>query len=125
MNFATLGLAASIALASAGLAQAQDAARLDDLDADRLNATQVIIEFEYDGGACDAVGPAELGDLVDGVQSVTFSIVQTADMCTQQIVEVEVEQAVTIGPEATHVDVTLLATDGSIFATGRDRIDND
>lgn len=125
MNFATFGLAATIAFAAAGLAHAQDAARLDDLDADRLNASQVIIEFEYDGGACDAVGPAQLGNLVYGVQAVTFTIVQTADMCTQQVVEVEVEQAVNIGDDATHIEVTLLSADGSVFASGTDRIDND
>ena len=125
MNFATLGLAATIALATSGLAFAQETARLDDLDADRLNATQVIIEFEYDGSACETVGAAEVGELTDGVVAVTFPTTSTAEICTQQLVEIEVEQAITVPEGATHVEVTLLAPDGSVKATGTDRIDHD
>lgn len=125
MNFATFGLAATITLAASGLAFAQETVRLDDLDVDRLNASQVIIEFEYDGGACESVGPAEVGDLTDGVLAVTFPTSSTAEMCTQQLVEIEVEQAVNVPEGATHVAVTLLATDGSVKATGTDRIDRD
>ncbi|WEK06585.1 MAG: hypothetical protein P0Y65_10180 [Candidatus Devosia phytovorans] len=125
MNFATLGLAATIALGTTGFAFAQQAARLDDLDADRLNATQVIIEFEYDGSACEAVGTAEVGDLVDGTLAVTFPTTSTAEVCTRQLVEIEVEQAIVVPEGATQVEVTLLAPDGSVKATGTDRIDHD
>jgi hypothetical protein len=122
MNFATLGLAATIALATSGIAFAQKTARLDDLDADRLNASQIIIEFEYDGGACEAVGTAQLGEVVDGTLSVTFPTTNTAEICTQQIVEIEVEQAIAADASVTRVDVTLMAADGSVRATGSDSV---
>jgi archaellum component FlaF (FlaF/FlaG flagellin family) len=125
MNFATLGLAATIALATTSLALAQETVRLDDLDVDRLNDTQVIVEFEYDGSACEAVGTAEVGALTDGTLAVSFPTSNTAEVCTQQLVEIEVEQAITVPEGATHVEVTLLSPDGSVKATGTDRIDHD
>lgn len=125
MNFATLGLAATIALATTGLALAQETARIDDLDVDRLNSFQVVVEFEYDGSACEAVGIAEVGELTDGTLAVTFPTTSTAEMCTQQLVEIEVKQAINVPEGATHVEVTLLAPDGSVKATGTDRIDHD
>lgn len=122
MKFASLALAATIALTASSFAQAQETARLDDLDADRLNATQIVIEFEYDGSACEAVGAAQLGEIVGGTLAVTFPTTATAEICTQQLVEIEVEQAIAADASVTQVDVTLLAPDGSVRATGSDRI---
>lgn len=122
MNFATLALAATIALTASSLVRAQETARLDDLDADRLNASQVVIEFEYDGSACEAVGAAQLGEIVGGKLAVSFPTTATAEICTQQLVEIEVEQAIAADVSVTQVDVTLLAPDGSVRATGSDRI---
>jgi hypothetical protein len=108
-----------------GMVHAQEARTLDDLDADRLNASQVKIEFEYTGGACEEVGTAELGELVDGTLSVTFPTTSTAEVCTMQAVEIEVEQAIEADETVTHVDVTLLAPDGTVMATGTDRVHED
>ena len=107
------------------LAHAQQPATLDDLDADRLNPTQVKIEFDYQGGACEKVGDAQLGAVVDGALAVTFPTSKTGDMCTMQVVEIEVEQAIAADASVTRVDVTLLAPDGSVFATGTDNVDQD
>ena len=123
MNAAKFALAASFALAGLGFAQAQQTIALDDLDADRINPSQVVIEFEYDGSACESVGIAEVGDLVDGTLSVTFPTMASAEVCTQQIVEIEVEQAVNVPEGVTHVAVTLLAADGSVKSTASERID--
>lgn len=123
MTPAKFALATCFALAGTGLVQAQQAVALDDLDADRLNASQVVIEFEYDGSACESVGNAEVGDLVDGTLAVTFPASISAEVCTQQVVEVEVEQAITVPEGATHVAVTLLADDGTVKSTGTERID--
>lgn len=125
MNFATLGLAATIVLGTSAFAFAQETARLEDLDADRLNATQVIIEFEYDGSACETVGAAELGEVVDGVLEVSFPTTSTAEICTQQLVEIEVQQAISVPEGASNIAVTLLGTDGAVKASGTDRIDRD
>ena len=125
MNFATLGLAATIALATSGFAYAQQTVKLDDLDADRINATQITIEFEYDGSACENVGPAVIGDLVDGTLAVSFPVVHTAEVCTQQIVENEVEQTIAAEAIVSRIDVTLTAPDGSVIATGTTDVDHD
>jgi hypothetical protein len=98
---------------------------LDDLDADRINANQVTIDFEYDGSACEQVGTAELGEVANGTLAVTFPTVATAEICTQQIVEIEVEQTIEAGADVTRVDVTLTRPDGTVLATGSDNVDND
>ena len=119
---------AIIALAGAAFtfpAIAQDSGKFDDLDADRLNARQVLIEFEYDGGACEAVGAAQLGDITDGTIAVTFQIENTAEVCTMQLVEHDIKEAIEAGHEVTSVAVTLLAADGQTVASGTRKIDND
>lgn len=125
MNFATLGLAATIALATSGGALAQQSARLDDLDATRINPNQITIEFEYTGGACEEVGPAQVGDLVDGNLAVTFPTVATAEVCTMQAVEIDVEQTIEAENIVSRIDVTLTAPDGSVIATGSTDVDSD
>ena len=125
MNFTTLGLAATIALATSGLAYAQQGATLTDLDADRINANQITIDFEYTGGACEQVGPAELGELVDGTLAVTFPTISTAEVCTMQAKEIEVKQTIQAEHIISRIDVTLTAPDGSTIATGTTDVDND
>lgn len=124
MNFATLGLAATIALATSGLAFAQPA-ELDDLDVDRINANQITIAFEYQGGACEEVGSAEIGELVDGTLAVNFPVISTAEICTQQIVEIEVEQTIAAESTVSRIDVTLTGPDGTVIATGSTDVDSD
>lgn len=124
MNFATFGLAATIALATSGLAFAQPA-ELEDLDADRINANQITIEFEYQGGACEEVGPAELGELVDGTLAVNFPVISTSEICTQQIVEIEVEQTIEADSTVSRIDVTLTGANGTVIGTGSTDVDND
>lgn len=125
MHIATLGLAATIALATSGFAFAQQTVQLDDLDADRINANQIEIEFEFDGSACTSVSPAVVGQLVDGTLAVTFPTTATAETCTQQIVEIEVDQAIAAEGIVSRVDVTLTAPDGSVIATGGTDVDQD
>jgi hypothetical protein len=86
---------------------AQESGKFDDLDADRLNARQVLIEFEYDGGACEEVGPAQLGEITDGTIAVTFQIENTAEVCTMQV-EHDIREAIAL-VDVTSVSVTLLA----------------
>lgn len=125
MNFATLGLAATMALASTGMAAAQQARQIDDLDADRINPTQITIEFEYDGSACENVGTAEVGALVDGTLAVNFPVTSTAEVCTHQLVEIEVEQTIAAEAIVSRIDVTLTGADGTVIATGSTDVDLD
>jgi hypothetical protein len=119
---------AAIALAAVTLtlpAMAQNEIRLDDFDADRINATQIKIEFEYQGSACETVEPAVLGEITDGTLFVTIPTTATAEMCTQQLVEIEVEQAIEADESVQRVTVTLLRPDNSVLASETAEVDND
>ena len=122
MHLTKLALATLFLLPTAAFAQGTQ--NFDDLDADRLNANQVMVEFEYTGGACETVGPAQLGDIADGNLALTFPVALTAEVCTQQAMEIEVEQAVAADAAVTHVTVTLLGADGAVIATESERIDD-
>lgn len=134
-RFAALALAATV-LTLPALAEdktkdapaapsAEQTLRLKDLDATRINPNQITIEFEYDGGACEQVGPAEVGELVDGTLSVTFPTISTAEVCTMQVVEIEVEQTIQAEHIVSKVDVTLNAPDGNTIASGTTDVDHD
>ena len=97
---------------------AQEPAALDDLQAHRIDAEQVQITFSYEGGACEEVDPAETGETADGKLPVTFPATSTAEICTMQVVIIEVDQTIAADESVDEVDVTLLAPDGSVVATG-------
>lgn len=128
-----LAIVASIGLAAPALAQdkakeapaAGQAAPLEDLDAKRINPNQITIDFEYQGGACEQVGPAEIGDLVDGTLSVTFPTISTAEVCTMQVKEIEVEQTIKAENIISRIDVTLTAPDGQVIGIGSTDVDHD
>jgi hypothetical protein len=120
---------AIITLATIGLtvpAFAQDGGRqLNDLDATRINPFQILVEFEYEGGACEALGQPELGELVDGTLAVTFPTVSTSEMCTMQVVEIDVRYAIATEETVSHIDVTLNAPDGRTIGTGSTDVGKD
>ena len=124
MTATRLAFAALATVCLSSTAFAQDSSRIDDLDIDRINAHQIEIEFEYDGSACERVEPAQLGEIVDGTLAVTFPTVATAEVCTQQLVEIEVEQVVDADESVRMVEVTLLRPDGSVLATRTERVDD-
>lgn len=114
------------ALTVSAPALAQDAGvTLDDLDAEWSSDTQIRIEFDYQGGACEETGEAEAGDVVDGVLSVSVPTVATSDVCTMQVVENEVEVAVAADRSVTAVEVSLLKPDGSVAGTGKASVEQD
>jgi len=119
-----LALLAALSLTGPGLAQDNNKT-LDDLDATRINPNQITIEFDYDGGACEQVAPAEVGDLVDGTLAVTFPTLSTAEVCTMQLKEIEVEQTIEAEHIISRIDVTLTAPDGQVIATGSTDVDQD
>lgn len=124
----TIRRAAAFALALAVVATpafAQNNSRLDDLDADRLNSRQVLVEFDYDGGACEEVGEVTLGAITDGTLELTLKLASTAEVCTMQLVKHDIKEAIKAGPDVTRVAVTLLAEDGQVVGTGTTDIDQD
>lgn len=114
------------ALTVSAPALSQDAGvTLDDLDAEWSSDTQIKIEFDYQGGACEETGEAEAGDVVDGVLSVSVPTLATSDVCTMQVVENEVEVAVAADRSVTAVEVLLLKPDGSVAGTGKASVEQD
>lgn len=116
---------ATVLTLSAAPASAQDQNRLDDLDADRLNSRQILIDFDYEGGACEEVGEVTLGAITDGTLEVTLKLVATSEVCTMQIVDHDIKEAIEAGPEVTRVAVTLLGIDEQVIGSDTTDVDND
>lgn len=117
-------LVATLGLAAPALAQ-DNGQPLKDLDADRINPFQILIDFEFDGGACDDIGRAELGDLVDGTLAVTFPVSSTAEVCTMQIKEHDVKYAIEAEHIISRIDVTVTGKDGQVIGTGSTDVEHD
>lgn len=120
-RFAIIALAA-FSFAAPALAQ-DDARPLQDLEATRINPFQILIEFEYEGGACEQIAPAELGEVTDGTVAVTIPTTSTSEMCTMQVVEIDVRYAIATEEAVTQVDVTLAAPDGRTIGTGSAQVE--
>jgi hypothetical protein len=117
-------LAATMALAAPALAQ-DGPQKLDDLDATRINPFQILIDFEFDGGACDAIGRPEVGDLTDGTLSVNFPVSSTAEVCTMQIKQHDIKYAIEAEHIVSRVDITLTGKDGQVIGAGSTDVDHD
>lgn len=117
-------LAAALGLAAPTLAQ-DNGNPLRDIDADRINPYQILIDFEFDGGACDDIGRAELGDLADGTLTVNFPVSSTAEVCTMQIKEHEVKYAIEAEHIISRIDVTLTGKDGQVIGIGSTAVEHD
>lgn len=129
MTTKTLALAAIAFAALAAPAFAQDATgskvKLDDLEATRINANQITIAFDYEGGACEEVSPSEVGELVDGTLAVTFPTLSTAEVCTMQLEKHEVKQTIPADYIISRIDVTLTDKDGKTIATGSTDVEHE
>lgn len=119
-----LTLATTLALAVPTFAQDQGTP-LADLDATRINTFQILIDFEFDGGACDDVGRAEIGALVDGTLSVNFPVTANAEVCIMMIKEIDVKQAIETEDAVTRIDVTVTGPEGRIIGTGSTKVEAD
>ncbi|WIJ24171.1 hypothetical protein [Devosia sp. RR2S18] len=114
--------AAVLAFAPSHLA-AQEPRQLIGLEAQRTLPNQVEISFSYEGSACEEVGPAQRGDLNSGTLAIAFPTIDTAEVCTLQIVQIEVNQTIEANDMVEAVEVTLLAPDGGIIAMGTTAVD--
>jgi hypothetical protein len=98
---------------------AQDLQPLSDASATRTATDEVRLQLTFDGGACQAVNEPQVGEVTDGAVSVTIPTTKTAEICTMQIVAVPVDVTVQVPSEATALQVTVLATDGTPQFGGR------
>lgn len=109
-------------LGTAG-AFAQDAATFTELSAERIDAEQVMMHAIFEGGACQEAQPAETEPGEEaGTLSVTIPTLSTAEVCTLQVVEIEIEEMIDAGEDITTLDVTVLGTDGEVQVEGSTQI---
>lgn len=86
---------------------AQEAANFTALTACRIDSERVLLRATFDGGACQAVEPAQLAEPRGTIVSVHLPTVNTAQMCTMQIVPVQTEQVIEAGELIANLDVTV------------------
>jgi|GEM_PF-1325657 len=121
LSVSSVGLAI-LMMPVASMAMAQAAAPLDDLRACRLDAGRVALSFTYEDGACVAPQPAAV-DEADTSAVVTISTNRTAEVCTLNIVPVEVNQPIVVSQAVQHLDITVLDPEGTPRAAGSAEIE--
>jgi hypothetical protein len=90
-----------------------------DASATRTAEGEVRLKLTFDGGACQAVDEPQVGEVTDGAVSVTIPTSKTAEICTMQIVAIPVDVTVQVPSDATALQVTVQATDGTPQFGGR------
>src|SRR5690606_13491593 len=103
--------AASLLLATAAIAT--EPAPLTSVTAVWAENGQVQLSFTYEGGACEETGEPQVAASDEyGVDVVTVPTVETAEVCTMQIVEVEFDGLVPVEPSTETLSVVVLDPDG-------------
>ncbi|WP_240233100.1 hypothetical protein [Devosia lacusdianchii] len=97
---------------------AEEAPSFTDLSACRLDAERVLLTATFDGGACQAVEPAQLAEPRGTIVAVTIPTVSTSEMCTMQIVPIAVEQVIEAHADIANLDVTVLDPQNNAQAHG-------
>lgn len=115
----TLALAviAATALATPAFAQSAAAPRFADIDADRVNATQVEFDIEYKNGGCDQIGVPTLGALTNGVLEVQLAVSGEQPNCTTRDREGDVTYVIEADETITQLNVTLTNADGQVLGS--------
>ncbi|KKB13492.1 hypothetical protein VE25_01845 [Devosia geojensis] len=116
-SLSPIPLALAVALCSAGVL-AQDAAEFTALSACRIDEDRVLLRATFDGSACQSVEPAGLAEPRGTIVAVTIPTTRTAEVCTMQIVPVEVEQVIEAPEPIFDLDVTALDPDNNPIAHG-------
>lgn len=106
-----------------GAAFAQEAAAFTALSACRIDADRVLLRATFDGSACQAVEPADLAEPRGTIVAVTIPTTRTAEICTMQIVPVEVEQVIDAPEPVANLDVTAIDPNNNPAAHGVVEID--
>jgi hypothetical protein len=112
----SLALAAAL-LAPAG-AFADEPAPLTAVSATWVEDEKVELKVTFDGGACDAAGPAEVAAGNETTDEVTIPTVTTAEICTMQIVPVEYSGIIAVEPSTTTLAIMVLDPEGKPRAAG-------
>ena len=116
-NLSPVPLALAVVLCSAGVL-AQDVAGFTALSACRIDQDRVLLRATFDGGACQGVEPANLAEPRGTIVAVTIPATRTAEICTMQVVPIDVEQVIEAPEPIFDLDVTALDPDNNPVAHG-------
>jgi hypothetical protein len=78
----------------------------------------VQLDVTWDGGACEEPGEPAVEAGSDGTNTVVVPTVETAEVCTLQIVPVTFSGLIAVEPTAETLSIMVLAPDGQPKATG-------
>lgn len=92
--------------------------QLDHVAACRLDPQTVHLRFTFEGGACQQPGEAIVEDAGGGIGDVTVPTEDTAEICTMQIVPVEVAAELAAEEDYTTFDIVVLNPHGEVQALG-------
>lgn len=99
-------------------AVAQDAPAFDALSACRMDAARAEVSFSFQGSPCIAAGDAEVTDAGEHGLDVRVPFEATSEVCTMNIVPVEVTQTIGVSADTAKLTVTAADLDGNILARG-------
>jgi len=97
---------------------AEDVPGFAALSACRIDEDRVLLRATFDGSACQRVEPAGLAEPRGTIVAVTIPTTRTAEMCTMQIVPIEVEQVIEAPEPIFDLDVTAIDPDNNPVAHG-------
>jgi len=87
---------------------------------------QVELTLAYEGGACEEPQRAQVtASEIFGTDTVTIPTVETAEVCTMQIVQVEFSGTIPVEPTTDTLSVIVLDPDGQPKAAGQVEIATD
>ncbi len=98
---------------------AQEVASFTELSACRIDAETVLLNATFDGGACMKVEPAQLAEPRGTIVAVHLPTVSTSEICTMQIVPVEVEQVIQADEVIADLFVTVSDPQNNELAQGQ------
>ena len=85
---------------------------------------QVELTLTYEGGACEEPQEAQVtASEIFGTDTVTIPTVETAEVCTMQIVEVEYAGTIPVEPTTDTLSVIILDPEGQPKAAGQVEIE--
>jgi hypothetical protein len=112
-----LALVAATTMVVPSLAQNANAPRFADIDAERVNATQVEFDIEYVNGGCDQIGVPTLGAMTNGVLEVQLAVSGEQPDCTTRDREGDVKYVIEADETVTQLNVTLTNADGQVLGS--------
>jgi hypothetical protein len=112
-----------VAFCCSGAVLAQEAASFSALSACRVDEAHVLVQATFDGGACQAVEAAQLSEPRGTIVAVHFPTVSTAEMCTMQIVPVDITQVIEASSDIANLAVSVGDPQNNLLAAGEVEID--